>query len=81
VLASVAPHHTGVSSGFNSALARTGGLIATALVGAILSAHGPALEALFRIASLCFATAAFAAGGSALVWLKQDESQRSKTGL
>jgi MFS family permease len=73
VLASVAPHHTGVSSGFNSALARTGGLIATALVGAILSAQGPALEAMFRIASLCFAAAAFAAGASAMVWLKRDQ--------
>jgi EmrB/QacA subfamily drug resistance transporter len=71
VLASVAPHHTGVASGFNSAVARTGSLIATALAGVVLAAHGPALDALFRHAALIGAAAAFAAGLSALVWLRK----------
>jgi len=72
VLASVAPHHTGVASGFNSAVARTGGLIATALAGVILGAHGASLGVMFRHAALIGATAALAAGLSAFLWLKKD---------
>jgi EmrB/QacA subfamily drug resistance transporter len=71
VLATVAPDHTGVASGFNSAVARTGGLIATALAGVILGAHAPELHALFRHAALIGAAAAFAAGLGALVWLEK----------
>ncbi len=37
VLGSVDPEHTGTASGFNSAVARIGGLIATALLGVVLS--------------------------------------------
>jgi MFS family permease len=74
VLASVAPHHTGVSSGFNSAVARTGGLIATALAASILGADPAALDALFRNAALIGAAAAFAAGLSALVWLSPEQT-------
>ena len=40
VLASVDSRHTGSASGFNSAVARTGGLIATALLGAVPLALG-----------------------------------------
>jgi EmrB/QacA subfamily drug resistance transporter len=65
VLASVDPQHTGVASGFNSAVARTGGLIATAFASAVLAAHGPALLSLFRVAALVGAGAAIAAGVSA----------------
>jgi EmrB/QacA subfamily drug resistance transporter len=74
VLASVAPHHTGVSSGFNSAVARTGGLIATALAASILGADPAALDALFRNAALIGAAAAFAAGLSALVWVSAEQT-------
>ena len=38
VLGSVDARHTGAASGFNSAIARTGGLLGTALLGGVLSA-------------------------------------------
>ena len=39
VLGAVDARHTGSASGFNSAIARTGGLIATALLGGVLGAR------------------------------------------
>ena len=39
VLMSVDSHHTGAASGLNSAVARTGGLVATALIGAVLTSY------------------------------------------
>lgn len=62
VLASVDERHTGSASGFNSAVARTGGLVATALLGGVLSAQGPALLGGFRSACAVGAAAALAAG-------------------
>lgn len=55
VLASVDPRHTGSASGLNSAIARTGGLVATALLGAALIARGDALIAAFHMALLAAA--------------------------
>lgn len=69
VLGSVQSGQTGVASGFNSAIARTGGLIATALLGGVLAAHGRALVAPFNIAVFVAAAAAFAAGACAFVWI------------
>jgi EmrB/QacA subfamily drug resistance transporter len=43
VLAAVEKHQTGMASGFNSAVARLGGLIVVALMGAVLMGHGDAL--------------------------------------
>ena len=43
VLGSVEEQHVAMASGFNSAVARTGGLIATALLGAVLASKGAAL--------------------------------------
>jgi EmrB/QacA subfamily drug resistance transporter len=43
VLGSVEEEHVAMASGFNSAVARTGGLIATALLGAVLASEGKAL--------------------------------------
>ena len=40
VLGSVEEQHVAMASGFNSAVARTGGLIATALLGAVLGQQG-----------------------------------------
>lgn len=62
VLASVDPRHTGTASGLNSAVARSGGLIATALLGGVLGAHGAALFQAFHVAVIACAAAAFAAG-------------------
>jgi EmrB/QacA subfamily drug resistance transporter len=70
VLASVDARHTGSASGFNSAVARTGGLIATALLGAVLAASGAALTSAFRLAVFIGALAAFAAAASGLVLIR-----------
>ena len=43
VLAAVDKHQTGMASGFNSAVARLGGLIVVALMGAVLMGRGEAL--------------------------------------
>jgi hypothetical protein len=67
VLSTVGPAQTGVASGFNSAVARAGGLIATALLGVILSSHGDTLVAAFHVAVMLSGAAAFAAGVFALV--------------
>jgi EmrB/QacA subfamily drug resistance transporter len=70
VLSSVEKAHTGAASGFNSAVARTGGLIATALLGGALSLQGPALGAAFRVICVVCAACALAAGAAAWIGLK-----------
>lgn len=70
VLASVDGEHTGVASGLNSTVARTGGLIATALASAVLASHGAALPAAFRTAAFVGAGAALAAGASAFLLVR-----------
>ena len=50
VLGSVEEKHVAMASGFNSAVARTGGLIATALLGAVLAQSGTRLFDGFHIA-------------------------------
>jgi len=62
VLSSVDAHHTGTASGFNSAIARTGGLIATALAGAVIASGGAALIVAFHGAALVCAILAVASG-------------------
>lgn len=66
VLTSVDASHTGSASGLNSALARTGGLIATALLGGVLAERGSDLFSGFHAAALVGATVAAAAGLFAL---------------
>ena len=65
VLSSVDARHTASASGFNSAVARTGGLVATALLGTVLAAHGPALLAAFHAAMIAGAAACVVAAFSA----------------
>jgi EmrB/QacA subfamily drug resistance transporter len=65
VLSSVDGRHTGTASGFNSAIARTGGLIATALAGAVLAEAGENLLGAFRAAALVGAALAVASGAAA----------------
>ncbi|WP_426114616.1 MFS transporter [Massilia sp. PWRC2] len=78
VLGAVGARHSGIASGFNSAVARTGGLIATALSSAILVAHGAALQAAFQVAMVVGALAAVAASACAFVWLAPGQ-QAGKT--
>jgi MFS family permease len=59
VLGSVEEEHVAMASGFNSAVARTGGLMATALLGSVLASQGEQLFAGFHIAM--FVSAAVAA--------------------
>lgn len=62
VLSSVDERHTGTASGFNSAIARTGGLMATALAGAVLATAGMALTAAFHVGAIVAAALAIVAG-------------------
>ena len=73
VMAAVDARHVGAANGFNSAIARTGGLIATALLGSVLAASGDALDAAFDRAVLAAAAAAALAGLAALVMLRPHE--------
>ena len=61
VLGSVEERHVAMASGFNSAVARTGGLIATALLGAVLASKGPQLFAGFYVAMSVAAAVSVAA--------------------
>jgi MFS family permease len=66
VMASVDADHVGTASGFNSALARIGGLIATALLGYVFAAgDDDALADRVRVAAWAGAAMAAAAAGAA----------------
>jgi EmrB/QacA subfamily drug resistance transporter len=71
VLASVDNWHSGSASGLNSAVARTGGMVATALLGAVLGAAGPALVGGFHTAALVCALASVAAAASAFFLMRR----------
>jgi EmrB/QacA subfamily drug resistance transporter len=58
VLGSVEEQHVAMASGFNSAVARTGGLIATAMLGAVLASNGERLFAGFHVAMMVGAAVA-----------------------
>ena len=64
VLAAVEKHQTGMASGLNSAVARLGGLIAVALVGAVLVGGGEAMLRPFATALVVMGVVA-ALGGAA----------------
>lgn len=61
VLSSVDARHSASASGLNSAVARTGGLVATALLGAVLAASGERLWIAFDTAMLAGAATCVAA--------------------
>jgi EmrB/QacA subfamily drug resistance transporter len=69
VLGSVEEQHVAMASGFNSAVARTGGLIATALLGAVLASKGEQLFAGFHAAMFVCAAVAALGGLVALAML------------
>ncbi|HEY1891825.1 MAG TPA: DHA2 family efflux MFS transporter permease subunit [Steroidobacteraceae bacterium] len=63
VLSDVEARYTGVASGLNSAVARTGGLLATAMVGSVFASHGAGLLRSFHVT---MAIGAIACWGAAL---------------
>jgi EmrB/QacA subfamily drug resistance transporter len=69
VLGSVEEKHVAMASGFNSAVARTGGLIATALLGSVLASKGEQLFAGFHVAMFVSAGVAAASALVALTML------------
>ena len=70
VLTSVDSRHTGSASGLNSAVARTGGLLATASLGVVLAAEGAHLVSSFHIAMVLGAAACVAAAFCAFALLR-----------
>ena len=78
VLGSVEPSHTGSASGLNSAVARTGGMVATALLGGVLSLRGLALVGGFHLVAMACAVASVAASASAffLIAAAKPENRR-----
>jgi len=69
VLGSVEEQHVAMASGFNSAVARLGGLIATALLGSVLGQDGEALFGGFHSAMLVSAGVAALAAVVALTMI------------
>lgn len=67
VLSAVDDDHQGVASGLNSAVARTGGLIATAIAAFVFASEGEALLDAFRLAAWAATGTALAAG--AIIWI------------
>jgi len=78
VLAAVDKHQTGMASGFNSAVARLGGLIVVALLGAVLAGTGDSLLGPFAKALIAMGIVAGLGGLSAFFglrgrWLRNPE--------
>lgn len=71
VLMSVDTRHVGAASGLNSAVARTGGLVATALIGSVMVATGPALTTAFGVAATVGAALCMGASLSALLLISR----------
>lgn len=71
VLMSVDTRHVGAASGLNSAVARTGGLVATALIGSVMVATGPSLTMAFGFAAIVGAALCIGASLSALLLISR----------
>lgn len=80
VIASVDEDHVGAASGFNSAVARIGGLVATALLGFVFAHQGDAaaLVASAHRAAVVGAIAAALAGLSALALINTTPAEGGK---
>jgi EmrB/QacA subfamily drug resistance transporter len=79
VMNSVNADHVGAASGFNSAVARLGGLIATALLGFVFAEQGSgaALVASAHVAALVGAGLAALAGASALLLIREPPADKA----
>jgi MFS family permease len=73
VLSAVDRRHTASASGFNSAVSRTGGLIATALLGGVFAAENPMPGA--RLAIVVSAAATLLAAACALFLVDETKPQ------
>lgn len=78
VLTAVDAEHTGSASGLNSAVARTGGLVATASLGSVLAAEGNQLLVAFHLAMVVCAAACAAASLSAFALLDRHRQSQSR---
>jgi EmrB/QacA subfamily drug resistance transporter len=70
VLVSVDPEHTGMVSGFNSALSRAGGLLGVSLLGAVLAEQGDALLGPYAVAMIIGAVIAALSGLVSFIGLR-----------
>jgi EmrB/QacA subfamily drug resistance transporter len=77
VLGSVDERHTGTASGFNSAISRTGGLIATALSGAVIANEAARLLPAFHGAAAVGAAGAFLSGMAAFLTLSKGSGDKA----
>jgi predicted MFS family arabinose efflux permease len=79
VLISVDPEHTGMVSGFNSALSRAGGLLGVSLLGAVLSQKGEALLAPYAVAMVIGAIVAALSALVSFVGLRNMREEKPKS--
>lgn len=61
--------HTGIASGYDSAVAYGGGLMTTAMLGMVVTAQGRALLVPFHAALIVCAASAVAAAVCAFTWV------------
>jgi len=80
VLNSVDAEHTGMVSGFNSALSRAGGLIGVSLLGAVLAEQGKALLAPYAVAMIIGAAVAASSGIVSFVGLRRAHAGKLQVG-
>jgi len=79
VLMTVDRVHTGTASGLNSAVARTGGLVATALIGPVLGASGQDLLHAFDLAAAIGAAICVVAAASAAMLIAPVDASRFRS--
>ena len=79
VLSDVEVRYMGVASGLNSAVARTGGLLATAMVGSVFASHGVGLLRSFHVTMAIGAVVCWSAALSACALVRGGRSQDSKS--